>query len=113
MTLGEAAVTPQAITGGGWELKAICWQFLQQLGQQSSLQGRASQCHPSITQSYHMGHQSLGGSLEAQRPRVSVPSTLLGRVDTQELLSEDIFHLKAWLTLPEAEDRAASSSKSS
>ena len=42
-----------------------------------------------------------------------MPSTLLGRVDTQEMLSEDIFHLKAWLTLPEAEDRAASSSKSS
>ena len=40
-----------------------------------------------------------------------MPSTLLGRVDTQEMLSEDIFHLKGWLTLPEAEDRAASSRK--
>lgn len=67
---------------------------------------------PSITQSYHMGYQSLG------QPRGSAPqgvcaSTLPAESTLQEMLSEDIFHLKAWLTLPEAEDRAASSSKSS
>ena len=53
-----------------------------------------------MTQSHHTGHQALEGGLEAQHARVSGAQCTAqqSRMLSEEMLSEDIVHLKAWLT---------------
>lgn len=47
--------------------------------------------------------------MEAQCPKVSGARHAAWHSGTQEMPGEDIFHLKVWPTLPEAEHRAAAS----
>lgn len=112
VTLGEAAVSTPGNLWRRWGVEGHLPAVPSTAGATNppfkEEQGGASQGLLLITQC-HGAHWALEGSVEAQCLKVSGARHATWHSGTQEMPGEDVFHLKVWPMLPEAEHRAAPS----